>query len=107
MTTVTTYRPVPERLGIEAVIVSELPKSAALCPKLIEFINRTNYNSIDFRFPLVSVTCALFDYTIVLKEFNHNSERCPFCPLRTKDEYLLEWVMHSIQLKEMNNLKGE
>lgn len=101
----TKYRPIPERLGIEAVIVSELPKSAALCSKLIEFINRTDYNSRDF--PLVSVTCGLFDYTIVLKEFNHNSERCPFCPLRTKDEYLLEWVIHSIQLKEMNNLKGE
>ena len=105
MERITKYRPVPERLGIEAVIVSELPKSAALCPKLIEFINRTNYNSIDFR--LVTVTCSLFDYTIVLKEFNHNSERCPFCPLRTKDEYLLEWVIHSIHLKEMNNLKGE
>jgi len=85
----TKYRPIPERLGIEAVIVSELPKSAALCPKLIEFINRTNYDDTVY-FPLVGVTCALFDYTIILKEFNHNSDRCPFCPLRTKDEYLLK-----------------
>ena len=105
MERVTKYSPVPERLSIEAIIVSELPESAALCPKLNELINRTNYNSRDL--PLVSVTCTLFDYTIVLKEFDHNSERCPFCPLRTKDEYLLEWVIYSIHLKEMNKLKGE
>lgn len=71
-------------MKIEAVIVDKVPDSAHECQNLEDFSIAQAYDGS----PMACVSCKLYGGETYLKPFNRFLERCIFCPLMTKEEYM-------------------
>ena len=71
-------------MNIIAVIIDKVPDTALNCPLCNGVYHEISPYTGN---PISAVDCRIYVSETYVKPFNHLLERCPFCPLTTKEEY--------------------